>query len=50
MEEDMVINDKHSIDGLEVAGNDLCLNKMSHLTYEFKRKSYFIILILCYNL
>jgi len=45
-----MIHNKLSIDGSEVVGTDLCLNKLSHLTDEFKRKSYYIILILCYNL
>lgn len=45
IEEDiMMVNDK------EVADIDLCLNKVSHLAYEFKCKSYFVILILCYNI
>lgn len=50
MQENIKVNDKLSINALQVADTDLCLNKMSHLTYEFKRKSYFVILLLCYNL
>lgn len=47
MEEDIImVNDKLSTGELEVAGTDLSLNEVSHLAYEFKRKSYFVILIL----
>uniref|UniRef100_A0A2S2QS51 Uncharacterized protein n=1 Tax=Sipha flava TaxID=143950 RepID=A0A2S2QS51_9HEMI len=34
---DFTENDIFSISGLEVAGTDLCLKKMSHLAYEFKQ-------------
>ncbi|XP_025209205.1 uncharacterized protein LOC112604393 [Melanaphis sacchari] len=36
VEEDLVINDKLSVDILQVADTDLCLNKISHLAHTFK--------------
>lgn len=41
-----MVNDKLSTGELEIAGTaDLSLNDVSHLANEFKRKSYFFILI-----
>jgi len=45
-EEYIMVNDKLSTGELENVGTDLSLNEVSHLANEFKRKPYFIILIL----